>query len=232
LNQSSLNASVFVKKEEEPIFLKDLKKILKFLIFCYKQMVLISKDKKEVLNDFGETELNNLLRDLLQSNKWEFALADYYFSREEAESDEKTHKNKGFTDIKVIIPPPNKISKENRSFIFECKRLGKDTKLNNYYIVNGIIDRFITGKYCPSMDTAGMIGFIQKNEKMKTPNIQNIIDDINKKIIDKHNKPETEKLKNVLIQDDFKYSYISEHKRDNDLGNISLYHLMFDLSFC
>lgn len=67
-------------------------------------------------------------------------------------------------------------------------------------------------------------------QKKKSNQIQNIINDINKKLVDKHKRPDSEKLESISINDDFEYSYLSEHKRDNGLSNIFLYHLMFDVN--
>jgi len=227
LHQQNLNASAFVKKGETK-FLDDFRKILKFFIFSYKQMT----QKEKNLNNLDEVTLSNKLCRFLENNKGNFELGNYYFIREPAVNNDNTDTTKGFVDISVIIPNPSKLSNGTNSYTFENKRLDGYSTKNEEYICNGIIDRFVKGKYCSNMNIAGMIGFLQKPQKSQLPDIQKIINDINNKITIKYKKPLTENLKSVVIQEDFECSYASKHGRNNGLCEISLYHLMFDVSFC
>lgn len=164
LNQPGLNASIFVKKGELT-FLDDFKRIIKFFIFCYELMIQKAKEKNEDLNVLDENTLNNKLWNFLDNNKGSFQLGKYHFIREPAEINTENDTIKGYADIKVLIPPPSELSNGTNSYIFESKRLDGYAKKNDAYIADGIVDRYIKGKYCPAMNIAGMIGFIQKCKK-------------------------------------------------------------------
>lgn len=230
LDQLKLDASVFVKKGES-IFLGDFKKIINFFIFCYELMLKKAQENNEDLNALDENALNNKLWILLNNNRGNFQLGLYHFTREQAEIDLETETIKGYTDIKVLIPNPNELSNETNSYTVESKRLNGDASKNEAYIANGIIDRYIQGKYCPKTNKAGMIGFVQKGKKTVSNQIQNIINDINNKLVTKHSRTDAEKLQNIQVENSFEHVYLSKHKREKNLCDISLYHLMFDLNF-
>ena len=72
------------------------------------------------------------------------------------------------------------------------------------------------------MPLVGMIGFIKNGDlKIKIDNIKNLL----------KNHPDITTLNNLIpypVTTNFNYSYYSIHNRENNLGNISIYHLFFD----
>lgn len=227
MNQSNLNASTFVKNVGS-VFLEDFKKIIEFFIFCCELMKNESIIKNKDLNSKDENTLNNKLCRFLESNKGKANLGDYYFIRESAEINELTDKIKGYHDIKVIIPNPDKLTNGTMSYIFESKRLNGCADKNEDYVSKGIIDRFINEKYISHSNIAGMIGFIQKEKKSK-PTIKTIIENINQKLIsNKYSRNKSEKLEQYLIKEEFEYTYKSEHTTKSN-KKITLCHLMFDV---
>lgn len=183
------------------------------MIYCYRE--ILSKETYDEEN-YDEDILRNDLKKYMEINQKKL-LRKVCFRSESATVDEKTKKTKGRIDISAIyrlgLPSEHDIT-------FECKRLSKNKK-NRDYINEGLMD-FVNGKYAEKMPLGGMVGFVEKG------NISTICADLRKKI---HKKSPT-KLKgeftSTKIQDDFEHSYKSEHKRNNKIGNITIYHLLFD----
>lgn len=112
-------------------------------------------------------------------------------------------------------------------YIIECKRLDNQnpkgtTGLNSKYINDGIC-RFVSGLYSTYNSTSAMIGFVvaplEIHENVKVIN-ELLLEDTHACCI----KP----MSYHKIKDDFDYSYLSAHKANSK--EISIYHLMFDLS--
>lgn len=187
--------------------------ILSLIIYCHREIL---KNKTYYEGKYDEDILRNDFRNNLELNKKRLTMP-VKFITESATVDDKTNKTKGRIDISVIY---NLSLSSEYDITFECKRLSKNKK-NNGYIKEGLMD-FVNGKYAEKMPLGGMVGFVEKG------NISTICADLRKKI---HKKSLT-KLKgeftSTKIQDDFEHSYKSEHKRNNKIGNITIYHLLFD----
>jgi len=196
--ENDLNAELFNISDginSEIVF----NKLLNFIFQCYNLMMI---DKVKVPNN------ENLIRDIilyeyLNNNeiRHSYDVIDYLFDPEVPE-------NCGRCDIKVQTL--NTFIDTKAYYLFECKRLDGDNKLNNYYVKDGI-ERFTTNyksKICKDYYSSyyglnGMIGFIVKNIN---------IDNNMKKINSTSLTIEKDKL------------YTTDHKK------LTIYHLMMDFS--
>lgn len=225
-NSLALQAKSFVRGHEN-IHLSKFMKILSLCVSAHKEMMISS----HITNDLDEETLSNKLCKAMEDKKGKYGLGLYVFSRESAETDDNTDKTIGYSDIRATIPNPSKYSCGSVYFIMECKLLDSYSDKNKKYINDGI-NRFIIGKYSPNMNIGGMIGFIKPCNKKRTfPNgkIHYIINDINKKLFNEFKRPKNEEIHNSnSIQ--CPELFVSHHKRDKNLGNISLYHLMLDVA--
>ena len=203
---SKLDASNFIYLEfyQDNIF----EFILTQIYSCYNKM----------LNDYPSIENNeNLIRNGLHKNylednqiREELQLIPYLFDTEVELYHEDNDSVKGRTDIKVYNAI-ERTKNTNSYYIIECKRIDGTNELNKKYVSNGI-NRFIENEKYPSFKTAnGMIGFV-----------------VNPIDIEKNTKCFSD-LKFHQFINDFKYSYVSNHKTTNS-KDITLYHLMLDYS--
>lgn len=156
-------------------------------------------------------------------------LNEFYFDREVPEQN-------GRADIKVLTR--NCFEDDDAYYIIECKRLNNInttgiTGLNAEYIKNGIC-RFVTGFYSTYNDFCGMLGFVI--DKMDIH--KNTCGDINKlmsqtmindKGIEVHANV-TIPMTNIIMENTFNYSYLSNHWHEIEKREIAIYHLMFDFS--
>lgn len=100
----------------------------------------------------------------------------------------------------------------------ECKRVDSGNELCRNYYEKGI-KRFVTGYYSEQMQIAGMLGFIQKDD------VTQIVSNINRHL------PALTTLRplhSVSMAEQVYLTYLSRHKRDKNLGEIKIYHLMLD----
>lgn len=203
---SKLDASNFIYLEfyQDNIF----EFILTQIYSCYNKM----------LNDYSSIENNeNLIRNGLHKNylennqiREELQLTPYLFDTEVELYNEDNDSVKGRTDIKVYNAI-ERTKNTNSYYIIECKRIDGTNELNKKYVSNGI-NRFIENEKYPSFKKAnGMIGFV-----------------VNPIDIDQNTKYFSD-LKFHQFINDFKYSYVSNHKTTNS-KDITLYHLMLDYS--
>jgi hypothetical protein len=100
----------------------------------------------------------------------------------------------------------------------ECKRLKNNNRLCKEYYENGI-RRFATGYYSERMPIAGMIGFIQEG------NAPQIVLNINQRL---DQLDTIQLLQAISLVEQVRFTYLSQHKRRGNLGEIKLYHLMLD----
>ncbi|HRZ86148.1 MAG TPA: hypothetical protein P5277_05215 [Candidatus Paceibacterota bacterium] len=182
--------------------------ILSQIYNCYNKM----------LNDYSSIENNeNLIRNGLHKNylennqiREELQLIPYLFDTEVELYNEDDDSVKGRTDIKVYNAI-ERTKNTNSYYIIECKRIDGTNELNKKYVLNGI-NRFVENEKYPSYKKAnGMIGFV-----------------VNPIDIEKNTKCFSD-LKFHQFINDFKYSYVSNHKTTNS-KDITLYHLMLDYS--
>ncbi len=207
----------------EVTYVKTFEFILTQMTRCYYKML----EKYPEIENHEEVIRNRLWKDFLNSNeiKAELALKFYFFIAEGMEVGDD-YKEKGWTDIKVILYP-DALEDTNAYFVIECKRLDGNATLNKKYVENGI-QRFSTIQYPSYFGLSGMIGFV-----IRTIDIDSNCNDINK-IMPLY--PETACLqpltKYPFIQSEiltFDSSYLSQHKDKNN-NPIDLYHLMWDFS--
>lgn len=100
----------------------------------------------------------------------------------------------------------------------ECKRLDSGNELCSNYYEKGI-KRFVTGYYSEQMPIAGMLGFIQEGD------VTQIVSNINRHL------PALTTLRplhSVSMVEQVRLTYLSRHRRDKNLGEIKIYHLMLD----
>ena len=197
-------------------------KILIGIIKCY---WLILKNKNSVpSNDENKIRDIFLSKEYLKNRKIknQLNLLEYRFDREISED----HSN-GRIDIRIIAK--NDFEIDEAYYTIECKRLDNqnllgETGLNAKYVKEGI-KRFTIDQYSAYYGVNGMIGFVI--EKM---NIDNNINNINQLLENQSPQITTiKKLQFIRLIEKFKHSYCSNHENINK-KNITLYHLMFDLS--
>ncbi|MBU7028381.1 MAG: hypothetical protein HXS48_15720 [Theionarchaea archaeon] len=215
-----LDAKSFIKSEGT--YLGEFKLVLKLLIYCYHQII-----ENEIFGPYKsgyqlEHRLRNVLKCYLTRNKEKYGVEFLGFEIEPGEIN-MTYETIGFLDIKVTNACSQELRKydEDIYYAIECKRLDNSSKKVDAYVKNGIL-RFIIGKYSKNMPLACMIGFIEEGNPCIIVNKINDRLEIDKRIIT------LQKLVNCDIQEKFEQSYISKHKRQNNLGIIDLYHLLFD----
>lgn len=178
----------------------------------------------------------NLIRDefmkYLKSTQYKRAhspLDDFYFEKEVPEQN-------GRADIKVLTR--NCFKDDNAYYVIECKRLDNintkgTTGLNAEYVKNGIC-RFVTDFYSTYNYCCGMLGFVidKMDINKNTCSYINCLTSktmVNDKGIEV-NANVTKPLTNIIMEDTFDYSYISEHGHKSKNGRVTIYHLMFDFS--
>lgn len=211
-----LNASGF--SYNSTFYNAEFESILSKIILCYQRLV---RDRVMLPNN------ENLIRDCLYLNylnnnivRKEIGLKDYYFDREILE--DRTH---GRTDIRILTS--YSFEDTDAYYIVECKRLNcvntnGATGLNSEYVKNGIF-RFISKTYSTFYRTNGMIGFITD-----TMDIDENVSCISNLMLAQGNSNTSRKIEFREIVEKFKFSYSSGHKVDDI--NLTLYHLMFDVS--
>lgn len=197
------------------IFIKSKECNLDFLIYAHK--ILISSYEDLIKNNYSPDGYNeNRIRDDLVK------IAEEITRQKNLKIDWNTEsrnlKKTNRIDITLSTPLTLGHSFDERTGI-ECKIVG-----TGHYVNRNGINSFISGVYCEKTSLAGMIGFIKSG-------------DINKKIkkieTNLNNHPTIKTIKNItplLIDKNFKYSYISEHERESNLPKIDLYHLFFDFT--
>lgn len=203
--------SIFYNAEFEDILSK--------IVYCYKLMA----NSKISLSDNEEKIRDVLLIDYLRNNQIRqlVGLTDYLFDREVPEDN-----TPGRTDIK--IQTQNTFQDTTAYYIIECKRLNKKNTtgvsgLNGQYISNGIC-RFISKKYTTHNNINGMIGFL-----VEPMDIYQNITSLNELLKSSFSEANTKNfLSKKIIVNDFEFSYISTHSKENN--EITIYHLMFDFS--
>jgi hypothetical protein len=215
-----LDAKSFIKSEG--IYLGEFKLVLELLIYCYNQII-----EKEIFGQYKSGyQLEHFLRNVLVSylirSKEKYGIEYLGFETEPGEIN-VTYKTIGFLDIKVTNACSQELKKydEGIYYAIECKRLDNSSEKIDAYVKNGIL-RFVIGKYSKNMPLACMIGFVEEGNPCAIVNKINDRLVIDKKIIT------VQKLVNYDIQKKFEQSYVSKHKRQNNLGIIDLYHLLFD----
>lgn len=219
-SKNRLSAKVFVK---DKLYEKKFSKILELCIYSHSQML---KNETQ-LNDKDEEILRSMLKTHMQNNRGNFKLGNYHIDSESAEIDECTYKTLGYCDLKITIPDNNEWSNEpERYFIIECKRLDGSVNKNKLYISQGI-HRFITEKYSKNMNIGGMIAFVENN-KGAIKDINEIVEDINKKLIEDFRHLADEKLFPYTVIENFVNSYQSKHDIRYKNRTIKLTHLFFD----
>lgn len=219
-SENRLSANVFVKeKSYEKIF----NKILELCIYAHSQMI-----KHETqLYDKDEETLRSMLKTYMQNNRGNFKLGNYHIDAESAEIDACTYQTLGYCDLKITIPTNNEWSNEpERYFTIECKRIDGSVNKNKLYISQGI-HRFITEKYSKNMNIGGMIAFVENN-KGAIKDINEIVEDINKKLIEDFRHLADEKLFPYTVIENFVNSYQSKHDIRYKNRTIKLTHLFFD----
>lgn len=207
--------------------------ILEGIVAAYRLML---KDCSVIQNN--ENTIRNFLHEYYLSNEYfkkSHQLVPFHFEAEPAVI--KKLKEKGFIDIKIIIP--NTFFVPNAYFTIECKRLDgeyRDKRRKNNpplrknslaveYVKNGIL-RFVEGKYPNSLGVNGMIAFI-----VQKTDIEATINDINSLLEQQRfkNTNTRQLLTKYDLIDSFDDAYLSVHEDKN--GNLfELYHLMLDLS--
>lgn len=183
----------------------------------------LANDENQIRNEFMKYLKNS------QYKHTHAPLNEFYFDREVPEQN-------GRADIKVLTR--NCFEDDDAYYIIECKRLNNIntigiTGLNAEYIKNGIC-RFVTGFYSTYNDCCGMLGFVIDKmdiHKNTCGNINDLMPQtmINDKGIEVHANV-TIPMTNIIMDNTFNYSYLSNHRHESENKDITIYHLMFDLS--
>jgi hypothetical protein len=133
------------------------------------------------------------------------------------------------TRIDIAIVTPQSFGNDAKYINIECKIVGEDKYIDNKKSferktpTNGIMS-FISGKYASQMPLAGMIGFIKEGKiETKINKIENRLK--------KHDDITTHQNLTIYpINKNFGFCYHSIHDRENELPEISIYHLFFDFT--
>ena len=149
---------------------------------------------------------------------------DYGFNNliinSEAQEKKDNVKERGFLDIKIQYQNLKNIIINKYYHTIECKRFGKDLKINDNYYKNGILE-FLEGKYSSNANYAGMICFIEEFKNNWT------IEDIILKINEKLNENDISSLIGTP-HDNYEYVYRLTALREYNNKNINIIHLMLD----
>lgn len=183
--------------------------ILEHIVVAYHEL----KNNEKWKSVSAETDFSDLVVEQLQ----QYTLFVYNIFIVNREPQEGLYVNKGYLDIKINI------ATDRRYFAFECKKLDAKTgisSLQQKYIDEGLA-RYIAGKYAKEVDFGGMLGFVVAG------NVANIINDMKKKVkiycfVHTHAH-----LLNILCNN-CSTSFQSKHERENNLGNIHIYHLFLN----
>ena len=186
--------------------MKDL--ILENIISAYKGM----KNDNRWRTIIEEEHFTDLLVDKMKQNP----LFCYVFivNREPKEGN---FTNIGYLDIKIDIPSAG------RYFAIECKKIDTKTgrsSLRQKYIEDGL-SRFINGKYAKEENFGGMIGYVVEGDIVETSS------DMKRRVREYRYVQGKEHLLDKTCVS-YQGSFQSEHIRENNLGNIHIYHLLFD----
>jgi len=203
----------------------------KYLIEAYRLLInaynfLISKIK-----DFSEYD-ENKLRDKLVKKAKKIKNSLYFFWNTEHPNLEKDNR------IDIALVHPYSFWPENRNKIIEieCKIISSskkshstakyiDTKKSfDWWKWTNWIMSFITWKYSEKMYFWGMIWFLKEWQ------IEEKIKKVKNRLIKSTDIKTIQNLEYFEVEKDFKYSYLSKHKRVKWLGNIDIYHLFFDFT--
>jgi hypothetical protein len=207
--------------EKKTYLRKDIHELIK--------VVSKSNDAYNEIEDFLCTEL---VKNYVKPNLHLFGLENLVVNVGVRETNKSV--TVGHLDIKFEVPS----LESNHYYAFEAKRIDKNKAKQDYYI-NGGIERFTTRKYYPETDTvvAGMIGFVEIDLTPPKGQIDpdEIKDSLNKKIAGYGKIETTQKLIEYDIpgtgippRESFKYMYHSKHIRDDDMQELSIYHLFLD----
>ena len=227
LSLNSLNKLSAKKFVRNKTYKFQFNKILAACVKAHSKLI----ESENNLEGLEEEVLRNKLIKYIRSNQGTYGVAKYVFDAESAEIDNTTDKTVGYHDIKITIPCSSNFStEEQKKFIIECKRIDGYASKNKAYIEEGI-NRFISEKYVCNLDVCGMIGFVEKSNKIyKNDKISEIVNDINDKLINTYNRNEMEKLQLNLIIDEFNSSYNSTHTREKCNLPIYITHLFLDMN--
>ncbi len=220
---NKLSAKKFVKNKT---YKSQFNKILNVCVKAYSKLIESEKN----LEGLEEEMLRNKLLKYIRNNQGVYGIAKYVFDAESAEIDDITDKTVGYCDIRITIPCSSNFSTdEQKKFIIECKRLDGYASKNKAYIEEGM-NRFISEKYVCKLDVCGMIGFIEKSNKVyRTDKIAEIVNDINDKLINVYKKNETEKIQTNTDINEFN-SYTSKHIREKCELPLQISHLFLDMN--
>lgn len=220
----NLDASNF--NYNSAFYQNEFEKVLLGVIMCYNCINFSEVSLPNDENKIRDIMLNKYLK--VESFKRAHSnLANYHF-------DYETVENRGRADIRIL--PINPYLGDKAYYIIECKRLdNKNTKgisgLNAEYVKNGVC-RFVTDYYSSYFNINGMIGFVvegvnidENRHHINSFFDKNLINDKKEQV----NAITIQKMEQIVINPDFKYSYTSKH-RLADQNEVVLYHLIFDFS--
>jgi hypothetical protein len=214
---NSLNAGGYAHSVN--FYNAEFENILSKIVVCYNLMMTDSIQLKNDENAIRDVLLINYLKN--NQIRQQTDLTRYLFDREVPEDT-----SIGRTDIK--IQTQNTFFDTAAYYTIECKRLDAincsgTSGLNAKYIENAVC-RFVSKTYSAYYRTNGMIGFmvqaLDSHENVKL---------INKLLQDSFKQANTtSELYSHALTNGFRYCYCSNHTHDE--GEITLYHLMLDVS--
>lgn len=203
--------------------------------FIHKTTLLIRQSNRSH-SEIEDYLRNDMVNKYLKKLQMLFKLD--YFTIQAGVEESKQNVGIGRVDIKFECASAGSMG--GTAFIFECKRLNRYAESQKAYIKDGMM-RFVSRQYYAEslMALAGMIAFVEVDIE-KYPNgrlpVDQVADLLKKKIDDQNDILKTkEKLsphklthKKYSEVSDFKYSYLSKHKRSEDNREISIHHLLLD----
>lgn len=193
-------------------------KILK----CCRLMVEDFTKNDETIKNHEELIRNSLLEGYLNNNsiRNKVGIKQFMFIPEVPEN-YINHKAKGRVDLRVMSKET--FTNTEAYLIIECKRIDGESRLNKFYITDGV-NRFLGNNplYSSFYQRSGMLGFVVKPID---------IDDNTKKINQIHQSVNTEpsmssQIEEYIIDKGVPYTYVSKYNNEE----LWIYHSFYDFS--
>ncbi len=185
---------------------------LKYLLDAYNLLILSYYDLLSEGYDVNHCNENKIRDDIVKIAEKLPTILKYDWITESRDLDKVNR-------IDIDLINPLSLGEKEKRLKIECKIVGENSYINR----NGI-NSFAEGKYSSKMFLAGMIGFIKDGK------IENKIENIKNKINNHKTIKTTKNLTPYKIDEKFKHSYFSQHRRIKPLFKIDLYHLFFDFT--
>ena len=239
-----MSENLFVQNRKTDIAEKKIKAILWYVIECYTLKLQSKKTYSKVwVKDNTAIHLENFLRnrlvedyliqnkDLLKQktptlNEINFTCESEKEYIDSQDGKHKTDKIDIFVN-KLGLQSEWKEQDENLYFAIECKRIKKSSYTADTEGYISDIEKFCNRSHKNTrLPFEGQIAFIE-NEKISYTALYS---KINKQLECRNSIITDSKLSQILLNDKYRGTYLSKHKRKITKQNFSIYHLLLDYS--